>query len=60
MEDTGVSLEVINAFFGANIAHLVDGVTKLSGLESKSKEEIQAGPPRPPSKLAGSRNLADL
>jgi GTP pyrophosphokinase len=43
VEDTGVSLEVINAFFGDSIAHLVDGVTKLSGLESKSKEEIQAG-----------------
>jgi Guanosine polyphosphate pyrophosphohydrolases/synthetases len=43
VEDTGVSLEVIETFFGANIAHLVDGVTKLSGLESKSKEEIQAG-----------------
>lgn len=43
VEDTGVSLEVITAFFGASIAHLVDGVTKLSGLESKSKEEIQAG-----------------
>jgi GTP diphosphokinase / guanosine-3',5'-bis(diphosphate) 3'-diphosphatase len=43
VEDTGVSLEVIKQFFGDSVAHLVDGVTKLSGLESKSKEEIQAG-----------------
>ena len=43
VEDTGVSLEVIKGFFGANVAHLVDGVTKLSSLEIKSKEERQAG-----------------
>ncbi len=43
VEDTGVSLDLIKAHFGDTIAHLVDGVTKLSGLESKSKEEIQAG-----------------
>ncbi len=43
VEDTGVSLEVIRNFFGVSIAHLVDGVTKLSGLEHKTKEEIQAG-----------------
>ncbi len=43
VEDTGVSLEVIKTFFCAAIGHLVDGVTKLSGLETKSKEEIQAG-----------------
>jgi GTP pyrophosphokinase len=43
VEDSGVSLEVISTFFGAPIAHVVDGVTKLSGLENKSKEELQAG-----------------
>ncbi|NTU80977.1 MAG: bifunctional (p)ppGpp synthetase/guanosine-3',5'-bis(diphosphate) 3'-pyrophosphohydrolase [Chloroflexales bacterium] len=43
VEDTGVGIELIRTFFGDQIAHLVDGVTKLSGLESKSKEEIQAG-----------------
>ncbi|GAB4439196.1 MAG: bifunctional (p)ppGpp synthetase/guanosine-3',5'-bis(diphosphate) 3'-pyrophosphohydrolase [Chloroflexi bacterium OHK40] len=43
VEDTGVKLEVIRANFGDTLAHLVDGVTKLSGLESKSKEELQAG-----------------
>ncbi|HMQ29406.1 MAG TPA: bifunctional (p)ppGpp synthetase/guanosine-3',5'-bis(diphosphate) 3'-pyrophosphohydrolase [Chloroflexaceae bacterium] len=43
VEDTGVKLELITQFFGDQIGHLVDGVTKLSGLESKSKEEIQAG-----------------
>lgn len=43
VEDTGVELALIKTFFGAIIAHLVDGVTKLSGLENKTKEEIQAG-----------------
>ncbi len=43
VEDTGVRLEVIREFFGPNIAHLVNGVTKLSGLEDRSKEELQAG-----------------
>jgi len=43
VEDTGVSLEVIERFFSETIAHLVDGVTKLSGLENKTKEELQAG-----------------
>jgi guanosine-3',5'-bis(diphosphate) 3'-pyrophosphohydrolase len=43
VEDTGVRLEVISEFFGPSIAHLVNGVTKLSGLEDRSKEELQAG-----------------
>lgn len=43
VEDTRVSLDLIKAQFGLVIAHLVDGVTKLSGLEKQSKEEIQAG-----------------
>ncbi len=43
VEDSGVSLEVIAQFFSDTIAHLVDGVTKLSGLENKTKEELQAG-----------------
>ncbi|PDW02646.1 RelA/SpoT family protein [Candidatus Viridilinea mediisalina] len=43
VEDTGISLELLGQFFGTTIAHLVDGVTKLSGLEHKTKEELQAG-----------------
>ncbi|MEI8308812.1 MAG: bifunctional (p)ppGpp synthetase/guanosine-3',5'-bis(diphosphate) 3'-pyrophosphohydrolase [Chloroflexales bacterium] len=43
VEDTGVQLDLLRTYFNASIAHLVDGVTKLSGLEHKSKEEIQAG-----------------
>ncbi len=43
VEDTNISLEQITREFGAEIAHLVDGVTKLSVLEAQSKEEAQAG-----------------
>ncbi len=43
VEDTGVPCEVIERFFGKQVANLVDGVTKLSGYENKSKEEVQAG-----------------
>ncbi|MEI7644703.1 MAG: bifunctional (p)ppGpp synthetase/guanosine-3',5'-bis(diphosphate) 3'-pyrophosphohydrolase [Chloroflexales bacterium] len=43
VEDTGVQLDLLRTYFNASIAHLVDGVTKLSGLENKSKEELQAG-----------------
>lgn len=41
VEDTGVSLETIEKKFGKEIAMLVDGVTKLSRIEYKSKEEQQ-------------------
>jgi GTP pyrophosphokinase len=43
VEDSSVALDLIEAEFGESLAHLVDGVTKLSTLESKSKEELQAG-----------------
>ncbi|NTV63591.1 MAG: bifunctional (p)ppGpp synthetase/guanosine-3',5'-bis(diphosphate) 3'-pyrophosphohydrolase [Oscillochloris sp.] len=43
VEDTGVQLDLLRIYFNGSIAHLVDGVTKLSGLENKSKEELQAG-----------------
>ncbi len=39
VEDTGIPLEVIEESFGAEIALLVDGVTKLSRIEYKSKME---------------------
>jgi len=43
VEDSEVPISVIEHFFGQQVASLVDGVTKLSGYESKSKEEAQAG-----------------
>lgn len=41
IEDTQVTLEEINATFGPEIAGLVDGVTKLSRLDFKTKQEQQ-------------------
>lgn len=42
VEDTGVTLNEISERFGSEVALLVDGVTKLSRIEYKSKEEQQA------------------
>jgi len=42
VEDTGVSLSDIEKNFGEETALLVDGVTKLSRIEFKSKEDAQA------------------
>lgn len=42
IEDTAVSYEQIEGLFGADVAALVDGVTKLSELETRPKEEAQA------------------
>ncbi len=42
LEDTPVSYEEIEEEFGEEIAQLVDGVTKLSRMEFRSKEEHQA------------------
>jgi len=41
VEDTNISLEKISEAFGEDVALLVDGVTKLSRIEFKSKEEQQ-------------------
>jgi guanosine-3',5'-bis(diphosphate) 3'-pyrophosphohydrolase len=41
VEDTEVSLEDIEREFGTDVALLVDGVTKLSRLEVRSREEEQ-------------------
>jgi guanosine-3',5'-bis(diphosphate) 3'-pyrophosphohydrolase len=41
-EDTDYSLEDIEEAFGAEVAHLVDGVTKLSKFNSPSREQQQA------------------
>lgn len=41
VEDTSIGLDIIKAQFGAEVALLVDGVTKLSRIEYRSKEEQQ-------------------
>ncbi|SFR03056.1 RelA/SpoT family protein [Desulfoscipio geothermicus] len=41
VEDTGVTLKDLAENFGPEVAQLVDGVTKLSRLEYRSKEERQ-------------------
>jgi len=41
-EDTGVTIEEVAEKFGKEIASLVDGVTKISGLKFESTEERQA------------------
>lgn len=41
VEDTDIELEELEKEFGEEIAFLVDGVTKLSKIEFKSKEEQQ-------------------
>jgi guanosine-3',5'-bis(diphosphate) 3'-pyrophosphohydrolase len=42
VEDTSASLEEVQAGFGEEIASLVDGVTKLTGLTFQSRDEAQA------------------
>jgi len=42
VEDTLVSLADVEAMFGAEVAHIVDGVTKISQIQFTSKEEKQA------------------
>src|SRR3954465_3780187 len=42
VEDTLVSLEDVERMFGADVAHIVDGVTKISQIQFTSKEEKQA------------------
>jgi GTP pyrophosphokinase len=42
VEDTSASLEEIRAEFGEQIAQLVDGVTKLTGMTFESRDERQA------------------
>jgi len=42
VEDTSASLEEVRADFGEEIAGLVDGVTKLTGLTFQSHDEAQA------------------
>jgi GTP diphosphokinase / guanosine-3',5'-bis(diphosphate) 3'-diphosphatase len=42
VEDTLASIDDIRNLFGEDVANLVDGVTKISNLDKKSKEEAQA------------------
>ena len=42
VEDTDYTLEDIEKRFGADVAHIVDGVTKLTKISYKTKEEKQA------------------
>jgi len=42
VEDTSASLEEVRAEFGEEIASLVDGVTKLSGVTFQSRDDRQA------------------
>jgi GTP diphosphokinase / guanosine-3',5'-bis(diphosphate) 3'-diphosphatase len=42
VEDTSASLDEIRAEFGEEIAQLVDGVTKLTGMTFESRDERQA------------------
>ncbi len=42
VEDTPVTLEEVEAQFGKDVAHLVDGVTKISKIAYTEKEERQA------------------
>ncbi|MEW6209790.1 MAG: bifunctional (p)ppGpp synthetase/guanosine-3',5'-bis(diphosphate) 3'-pyrophosphohydrolase [Acidobacteriota bacterium] len=42
VEDTDTSIETIEEYFGNEIAHLVDGLTKIAKLKHASAEEQQA------------------
>ncbi len=42
VEDTLTTIENIRTYFGDDVAHIVDGVTKISNLGKVSKEEQQA------------------
>src|SRR5262245_28133290 len=42
VEDTLVSLEDVEKMFGADVAHIVDGVTKISQIQYTPREEKQA------------------
>src|SRR5215210_1979709 len=42
VEDTDTAIEEVHEEFGADIAHLVEGVTKLSGISFQSREQAEA------------------
>src|ERR1043165_2303398 len=43
VEDTPTTIERVRELFGEQVAHVVEGVTKLSGLQFASSEERQIG-----------------
>ncbi len=43
IEDTDATLEEISESFGSDLANLVDGLTKISGISYSSRKEKQAG-----------------
>ena len=43
VEDTDATLEEITKTFGDDLGHLVDGLTKISGISYSSRKEKQAG-----------------
>ena len=42
VEDTGTTVSEIDSLFGKEVAHIVDGVSKISLMKFESKEEAQA------------------
>ncbi len=42
VEDTTASIDEVSEQFGEDVAHLVDGVTKLTGITFESRDESQA------------------
>lgn len=42
LEDTDISKQSLMEMFGSSVAELVDGVTKITKIEDKSKEDMQA------------------
>ncbi len=42
VEDTETTIDEVRAEFGADIAHLVEGVTKLTGISFQSREQAEA------------------
>ena len=42
VEDTSLTIDEINAEFGEQVAHIVEGVTKISKIDFASSEEAQA------------------
>ena len=42
VEDTGVTLEEVTKLFGADVAKLIDGVTKISKIPYSTREQQQA------------------
>ncbi len=42
VEDTLVDLETIKQYFGSEVSHLVDGLTKIASISNRSKEDQQA------------------